>query len=352
METQDRPSPLTPRLENLAAITAEDVLLAYLATNKTKYCQLTKLNKALSLYVAPAAVLRALETLSARALVVIPVGARCMLTESGLEAAASRFGVWLDQGWASLCAAALPALALGLDLHSEQTKDYLSKKENLESLTLGRAYGFVAAGATPNRSRVRSLLLRVLLAARFPECAAALEEAHVENYKPDALAQALLLGLAGLKQGSVTEAERILALRAVGVGPEEKVELPEAIVRASLSRGSLNGAAVIQRESDLPRARPSLPVFADAVRALAQTMETLPFSGRVAIAEVYDAGLARGMAFGALEEFKSRVAEACRAGLIDLERYDIAGALDPMVRDRSRTPLGRDERHFIVNEWG
>ena len=80
-------------------------------------------------------------------------------------------------------------------------------------------------------------------------------------------------------------------------------------------------------------------------------METLPFTGRVAIAEVYDAGLARGFAFGSLEEFKARVAEACRAGLIDLERYDIAGALDPTVRDRSRTPLGRDERHFIVNEW-
>jgi hypothetical protein len=295
--------------------------------------------------------LRALEHLSARALVVIPARTRCVLTDSGREAACLRFGVWVDQGWASLSAIALPALALGLDLHSTQTKDYLSKKENLESLTLGRAYGFIAAGATPNRSRVRTLLLRVLLTARFPECATSLEEARVEDYKPDALAQALLLGLAGLKQGSVPEAERILALRAVGVGPEETVELPEAIVRAALSMSGLNGAAVIQREADIPRARPTLPVFADSVRGLAQTMETLPFSGRVAIAEVYDAGLVRGIAFGSLEEFKARVAEACRAGLIDLERYDIAGALDPTVRDRSRTPLGRDERHFIVNEW-
>jgi hypothetical protein len=351
METQDRPSPLTPRLENLTAITAEDALLAFVATSKTKYCQLAKLYKALSVYVDSAAASRALENLSARALIAVPARTRCVLTDSGQEEARSRFGSWLDLGWASICAVALPALALGLDLHSEQTREYLSKKENLESLTLGRAYGFVAAGATPNRSRVRALLLRVLLAARFPECAASLEEALVDNYRPDALAQALLLGLAGLKQGAVAEAERILALRAVGVGPEENVELPEAIVRASLARGSLNGAAVIQRESDTPRARPSLPVFADTVRGLAQTMETLPFSGRVAIAEVYDAGVAQGMAFGALEEFKSRVAEACRAGLIDLERYDIAGALDPMVRDRSRTPLGRDERHFIVNEW-
>jgi hypothetical protein len=87
------------------------------------------------------------------------------------------------------------------------------------------------------------------------------------------------------------------------------------------------------------------------VRDLARTLRTAPFSGRVAIAQVYDAGIMRGLEFGSLEDFKERVAAAGRAGLLDLERYDIAGPMDSVLRDRSRTAFGRDERHFIVNEW-
>jgi len=71
----------------------------------------------------------------------------------------------------------------------------------------------------------------------------------------------------------------------------------------------------------------------------------------VASAQVYDAGTMRGLNFGPLDEFKARIAESCRAGLLDLERYDIAGPMDSSLRDRSRTVFGRDERHFIVNEW-
>ena len=76
-----------------------------------------------------------------------------------------------------------------------------------------------------------------------------------------------------------------------------------------------------------------------------------PFAGRVAIAQVYDAGVQRGLDFGTLDSFKQRIAESCRAGLLDLERYDIAGPMDAALRERSRTPFGRDVRHFIVNEW-
>jgi hypothetical protein len=347
MQMRDRPSPLTPRFENLASITAQDALLAYLATSKTKYCQISKIYKALSAFLDFSPASRALDALTARGLVAIPARTRCVLTEAGRAAAAARFGDWTGQGWTLLSAVALPALALGLDPKGAAARDYLSRKENMESLALGRVYGFVAAGSAPSRARTRALLLRVLLAARFPECAAALENVEVDGYKPDALAKALLFGLAGTKQGSLKDAESAITLQALGVAPGDRIELSEAILRAALS----GGAAALQQESSAPQTRPVLPAFAEAVRDLAQTMETLPFTGRVAIAEVYDAGLARGFAFGTLEEFKTRVAEACRAGLIDLERYDIAGALDPTVRDRSRTPLGRDERHFIVNEW-
>ncbi len=76
-----------------------------------------------------------------------------------------------------------------------------------------------------------------------------------------------------------------------------------------------------------------------------------PIPGRVAIAQVYDAGLAAGLQLGTLDEFKLHLAEAAREGLLDLERYDITGPLDAGLGERSRLRLGRDERHFIVNQW-
>ena len=45
------------------------------------------------------------------------------------------------------------------------------------------------------------------------------------------------------------------------------------------------------------------------------------------------------------------MAEAAREGLLDLERYDITGPFDAGLKERSRLRLGRDERHFIVNQW-
>jgi hypothetical protein len=54
---------------------------------------------------------------------------------------------------------------------------------------------------------------------------------------------------------------------------------------------------------------------------------------------------------GTLEDFKFHVAEAAREGLIDLERYDIVGPFDASLKERSRLRFGRDERHFIVNQW-
>ena len=180
METQDRPSPLTPRLENLAAITAEDVLLAYLATSKAKYCQLAKVYKALSVNLDRRRRRGALEIAfgsrpgrhpSAHALCVDrsrPQGRLRplrRLDRPGVVGAVlrSRFRRWR-----------LVSTRTAL-----QTRDYLSRKENLELLTLGRVYGFVAPGGAPNRRAGRGrFCCAALLAARFPECAAALEDAQ------------------------------------------------------------------------------------------------------------------------------------------------------------------------------
>jgi hypothetical protein len=53
---------------------------------------------------------------------------------------------------------------------------------------------------------------------------------------------------------------------------------------------------------------------------------------------------------GTLEEFKGRLAEAAREGLLELERCDVAGALPKESLSASALRLGRDARHLIVSD--
>lgn len=90
--------------------------------------------------------------------------------------------------------------------------------------------------------------------------------------------------------------------------------------------------------------------FAAVVNAFAKSESTKPLIGKRAIAETYDAGVEKGLAFGTLDEFKERLAEAAKQGRIQLERCDVAGVLPKALLTRSRLRLGRDERHLIVRE--
>jgi hypothetical protein len=185
------------------------------------------------------------------------------------------------------------------------------------------------------------------------------------NTLRDPVSRALMLGAAGLKQGTLRDAEAVLLGRALGGQAEGPGGVAAALVRNAVAKSLARPAAPLPLPPlRLVQAEPAgagdaregdetddLADFAAAVRDLARTLKTHPFAGRVAIAQVYDAGLERGLDFGPLDAFKARIAEAGRAGLIDLERYDIAGPMDASLRDRSRTVFGRDVRHFIVNEW-
>jgi hypothetical protein len=142
-----------------------------------------------------------------------------------------------------------------------------------------------------------------------------------------------------------------LAARACGCGSVR--DLPLALIRLALAKAP---AAIAHPDAPAPRVEPKAPEpaplarFAETVRALARQQPTGPFRGRVAIAQVYDAGVAAGYSLGSLTEFKARLAEAARADLLPLERYDLAGPMDTALKERSRLPFGRDERHFIVQD--
>ena len=90
--------------------------------------------------------------------------------------------------------------------------------------------------------------------------------------------------------------------------------------------------------------------FAAAVKRLVKGRSTKPLKGKLAIIEAYNIGSRKGLALGTLEEFKKRLGEAAREGLLELERCDVASALPKELLSYSRLRLGRDERHLIVSE--
>ncbi len=347
---QHHPPLPEPQLDRLPALDPGLPVLTFLAVSGHGSAARNALEKALRpLYASPSALDDALSRLAGDGAIALSRTGRCRITDAGRRIAEAATGPLLGRSWIDLRTRLLPTLALGLDPRDKAVATYLARRENMESAALARLYDLQDAGDMPTRPSVRLALLRALLTARLPECGPAFTEITMHNSSRDAIGRAVMLGAAGLDRGAMRDAETALLHKALRLPPDAKGELGEALVRASLGKNTPRLPARIRVEAKA--VREDLDAFAATARDLARTLQTEPFTGRVAIAQVYDAGIMRGLDFGSLEEFKSKVAGACRAGLLDLERYDIAGPMDNALRERSRTVFGRDERHFIVNEW-
>lgn len=349
--TQQQPPLPAPDLDHLAPIEPGLPILAFLAVSGHGSSSRDAVEKALlALYSDPSLFGTALSGLADEGLVWLSKSGRCRITDSGRARAEGKIGKLIGRSWPNIVSRALSVLALGIDPRSEKARDYLARRENLECAALARLYGLSGLGTMPTRPQVRFALLRAMIASRLPECEPAFTEISMHNTSRDALGRAVMLGAAGLKRGALRDAESVLLRKALGLRPEGSGGVAEALIRSGIGKAVPRPAPVIVKRESRTEA-PDLAEFAATVRDLAKTLRTDPFAGRVAIAQVYDAGTTRGLNFGSLEGFKASVAEAGRAGLIDLERYDIAGPMDTALRDRSRIAFGRDERHFIVNEW-
>ncbi|MEJ2124965.1 MAG: hypothetical protein P8Y47_09215 [Alphaproteobacteria bacterium] len=358
--------PPLPRfsLDNLIAVMPGLPILARLALNGHGSAPRGSLEKVLAaLYFVPEVFSNALEHLVGEGQVIVSRNGHCRVTDNGREHINGCLGNLLACNWTDIALPRLAALTLGIDAQAPTAQKYLARKGNLECAALARLYGISEAGEMPSRADVHAALLREFVTSRLPECESAFMEISMRTTSRDTVGRAVLLGAAGLQRGTFREAETALLRRALGIGPETSGSIADALIRNGIAKSTpCNPLPVVislrdrERESELqiPRGRaenPELEAFATLVRDLARTLRTDPFAGRVAIAQVYDAGTAHDYDFGTLDAFKSKVAEAGRAGLLDLERYDIAGPMDDALRDRSRTTFGRDERHFIVNEW-
>jgi hypothetical protein len=357
--------PALPRysLDRLAPIAPGLVILACLAASGEGATAREVLGETLKpLLVSPGAFDTALTDLIDERCVSIAKNGRCRMAPEGRRRAEDKLGSVLSRSWPDVIARGLAPLALAMDPRDPATRRYLARRDNLDGAALACLYGLKTTNVTPLRSQVRFLFLRALVSARLPECEAAFTEITMQNTLRDPVSRALMLGAAGLNRGTLRDAEGALLRKALDVHSDEPTAIAEALVKNATGKSAI--AMRPQVRVELPKltlVQPKdvaetddgddLADFAATVRDLARTQTTHPFAGRVAIAQVYDAGLQRGLDFGQLDAFKLRVAEAGRAGLLDLERYDIAGPMDAALRDRSRTAFGRDVRHFIVNEW-
>jgi hypothetical protein len=350
-------------LDNLIEVMPGLPILARLALNGHGSAPRGSLEKALAaLYSVPELFSSALEQLVGEGQVIVSRNGHCRIADTGREHIHGKLGNLLACNWSDVAAPRLAALTLGIDAQGPSAQKYLARKGNLECAALARLYDICEPGAMPSRAEVHVALLREFVTSRLPECESAFTEIPMRTTSRDSVGRAVLLGAAGLQRGTFREAETALLRKALNIAPEIGGSIADALIRKGLDRHAPRKVAPFislrgrEHESELPITRkrqdnPDLEAFASRVRDLARTLRTDPFAGRVAIAQVYDAGLDRNYDFGTLEEFKSKVADAGRAGLLDLERYDIAGPMDDALRDRSRTAFGRDERHFIVNEW-
>ncbi len=214
---------------------------------------------------------------------------------------------------------------------------------DLRALALRQLYGLDGLPPWPTAQQARCALLSGIVASyggAFGDAA----KRPLKAFKFDIMSRRMYLAFAGVQRGTVLQADASLLSKGLG-GPAGTVQaLTATIIRAAISARAPAPAPIVVRTFDLES-------FAGSIRKLASRMETKPYAGRVAIAQVYDAGLAQGLALGSLDEFKDHLAEAAREGLLDLERYDITGPFDAGLKERSRLKLGRDERHFIVNQW-
>jgi hypothetical protein len=215
-------------------------------------------------------------------------------------------------------------------------------QRDLAAAALRQLFSLDNLPPSPSRSQVRCELLRRIVASYGAPFTSGFPK-QSKAFSFDSMSRGIYLAFAGLDAGTVLQADARLLSSAFG-GPAGTI----AELSATLVRAALKG-----KPADAPKQQEAfnLDGFAESVRKLARRLETRPYSGRVAIAQVYDAGLAAGLELGTLDEFKIHLAEAAREGLVDLERYDITGPLEAGLKERSRLRLGRDERHFIVNQW-
>jgi hypothetical protein len=224
----------------------------------------------------------------------------------------------------------LPALALRLDPDHAETRRKLTRVEVLRAAMLCVAYD-LPKDILLSSTAVRSELVWRVLREAVP---------HIVGHGPfplieksNAVDRTILAGLAGVRANTTGAAFAALAAKTVGAAGTEIDVLRHQLIRSALQRAEPPDG------------------FAQRVKTIARGLNTPPFQGRVAIAQIYDAYGREFPDAGSLESFKQRLVASAKARELDLSRLDLPEHMDRELRIRSATPSGSDEVHFVVTDW-
>lgn len=254
------------------------------------------------------------------------------LTSKGAEHWSSRLGSDRKQPWKVILSERLAAVVLGLSPDDRTERKRVSESRALTAVIIAVGYGF--ASSLKSVPEVRSELVWRVLRSRLVDVVG--NGPFPVEPDLDRHSRSILLGLAGLKSGSVQQAMAMLAARCVGLEKADAGELRMALVRHALR----------PRPEQLPSTG-----FAQNVLAVASEISTPPFTGRVAIAQVYDAYGKRYADAGSLVDFKRRLVDAARQREVSLQKVDMGELMAKELRERSQTHWDSDVVHLLVVDW-
>ena len=329
--------PLHPALDRFGRIDAALFVAAYLLEARRSRTG-AQLHQSLKKWAAAPLVGRAVEHGVERGLLEV-LDDRVSLTEQGREAVREALGEDAEAARDRLLDWRFPVQALGLNPDDAEVRRRLAGNGELVGAVVAVGFG-LPASATLSLKHTRSELVWRTLRATMADVIGSGPFPLVEEQ--DVVGSTILGGLAGAPGASSNQILKALATRALMLPAGQKMEgLRQRLVQIGLLHGMEVSALMAAPLTD-PRE------FADRVKETAGGLETPPFRGRVAIAQVYDAF---GADCGTLEHFKERLVEAAKERLIDLSSLDVPEYMDSELRDRSVTAWGEERMHFVVSEW-
>jgi hypothetical protein len=223
----------------------------------------------------------------------------------------------------------LPALALRLDPDHAETRQKLTRVAVLRVAILCVAYDLPRESLLSSTA-VRSELVWRILRETLPHIVGRGPFPLID--KPNAVDRRIFAGLAGVRTNTTSVAFAALAAKTVGAARTDRNVLCHHLIRSALQRAEPPDG------------------FAQRVKTIARGLNTPPFQGRVAIAQIYDAYGREFPDAGSLESFKHRLVSSAKAGELHLSRLDLPEHMDRELRTRSATPSGSDEVHFVVTD--
>src|SRR5262249_5389492 len=189
------------------------------------------------------------------------------LTELGKAVARRTLGKDASESWELIRARRLPSLALGLNPDESEARQRLANSNNLKAAIVAVGFGLPKETASAP-SAVRSELVWRVLRGSMPEIIGRGPFPLIDKSNP--VDRSILAGLAGVRAKSINEAVSALAARAIGVAKGDADVLRTRLVQLACSQ-------VVPAE---PR---RIESFAGRIKAVASTLNTPPFQGRVAI---------------------------------------------------------------------